>query len=190
MMTFGFLPLFFMGFLNTAGPRWLGVKEPSAHDILWPVGLQLLGWTLWVAGSITAAIVMMAGGVVALVGLALAYRQFTKLVNRSKANDRTHSKSMMVGGWVGVASLALLLVAVGIDEYGLARAALLTGLWGFIAATFVTVAHRMIPFFTASAVPMVTVWRPYWVLYLLLVALAGKPDTGLGTDNGTRFGGA
>lgn len=174
MMTFGFLPLFFMGFLNTAGPRWLGVKEPGAHDILWPVCLQLLGWTLWVAGSLTTAFVMIAGGVVALAGLALSYRQFTKLVIRSKANDRTHGKSVMVAGWVGVASLTLLLVAVSIDEYGLARAALLTGLWGFIAATFVTVAHRMIPFFTASAVPMVTVWRPYWVLYLLLAALTAN----------------
>ena len=172
MMTFGFLPLFFMGFLNTAGPRWLGVKEPGAHDILWPVGLQLVGWTLWVVGSLTAVYVMMAGGVVALAGLGLSYQQLSKLVSRSKANDRTHGKSVMVAGWVGVASLALLLVAIGSDEYGLARAALLTGLWGFIAATFVTVAHRMIPFFTASAVPMVTVWRPYWVLYLLLAALA------------------
>jgi len=36
----------------------------------------------------------------------------------------------------------------------------------------VTVAHRMIPFFTSSAVPMVEVWRPFWVLWVLLAAAA------------------
>jgi uncharacterized protein involved in response to NO len=28
LMTFGFMPLFFAGFLFTAGPRWLGVAGP------------------------------------------------------------------------------------------------------------------------------------------------------------------
>lgn len=174
MMTFGFLPLFFMGFLNTAGPRWLGVKEPVAHQILWPVALQLNGWLLWIFGSLASKPLMVVGGAIALVGLALAYRQFGQLVKRSRSKDQTHGRSVLVAGWIGVASLAALLIAFALDHYGLARAALLTGLWGFIAATFVTVAHRMIPFFTASAVPMVTVWRPYWILYLLLAALAAS----------------
>jgi uncharacterized protein involved in response to NO len=32
----------------------------------------------------------------------------------------------------------------------------------------VSVAHRMIPFFTSNALPMVRAWRPFWVLWLLL----------------------
>ena len=52
------------------------------------------------------------------------------------------------------------------------RACVLTGLWGFVVVTYVTVAHRMIPFFTSSAVPMVEVWRPFWVLWALLAAAA------------------
>ena len=174
MMTFGFLPLFFMGFLNTAGPRWLGVKEPSARDIVWPVSFQLSGWLLWVAGSLISPTVMIAGGTIAWFGLTWAYRNFGRLARKSTANDQTHGRAVLTAGYVGAASLALLIIAFALDQYVLARAALLTGFWGFIAVAFVTVAHRMIPFFTASAVPMVTVWRPYWVLYLLVAALAAN----------------
>ncbi|PKO74789.1 MAG: short-chain dehydrogenase, partial [Betaproteobacteria bacterium HGW-Betaproteobacteria-15] len=48
----------------------------------------------------------------------------------------------------------------------------LTGLWGFVVMTYLVVAHRMIPFFTSSAVPMVEAWRPFWVLWALLGAAA------------------
>ena len=34
VMTFGFIPLFFSGFLFTAGPKWLGV-EPLCHCCCW-----------------------------------------------------------------------------------------------------------------------------------------------------------
>jgi len=171
MMTFGFLPLFFMGFLNTAGPRWLAVAEPSAQQILLPVSLQVTGWILWIIGTMTALSVMVVGGVVALFGLTIAYLQFGRFVLKSQANDQIHARTILVAGWIGVASLLVLLTALSLDQYGVARVAILTAFWGFIAATFVTVAHRMIPFFTASAVPMVTVWRPCWILYLLLTGL-------------------
>src|SRR6478609_10920373 len=33
VMVFGFIPLFFAGFLFTAGPRWLGVEGPAARQV-------------------------------------------------------------------------------------------------------------------------------------------------------------
>ena len=73
-----------------------------------------------------------------------------------------------------------------------ARAWIFTGLWGFVVVVYVTVAHRMIPFFTSSAMPMVQAWRPFWVLWLMLAAaalqvlaawleLAGVPSSAAGT---------
>ena len=41
-----------------------------------------------------------------------------------------------------------------------------------MVVVYVTVAHRMLPFFTSSAVPMVQAWRPFWVLWLMLAAAA------------------
>ncbi|MFX8945934.1 hypothetical protein ABTN08_20010, partial [Acinetobacter baumannii] len=39
-----------------------------------------------------------------------------------------------------------------------------------MVVVYVTVAHRMIPFFTSSAMPLVQAWRPVWVLWLMLAA--------------------
>src|SRR3954452_21991541 len=47
VMTFGFLPLFFAGFLFTAGPKWLGVTGPSARQIMPSLLLYAGGWALW-----------------------------------------------------------------------------------------------------------------------------------------------
>ena len=39
------------------------------------------------------------------------------------------------------------------------RLAALLGLWWFVVPVYVVVAHRMLPFFTASALPVLDAWR-------------------------------
>jgi uncharacterized protein involved in response to NO len=56
------------------------------------------------------------------------------------------------------------------EAWDLARLSVLSALWGYVVVTFLVVAHRMIPFFTSSAVPMVKAWRPFWVLWVMLGA--------------------
>ena len=48
----------------------------------------------------------------------------------------------------------------------------MAGARGFVVVVYVTVAHRMIPFFTSSAMPFIQVWRPFWLLWLMLGAAA------------------
>ena len=50
LMTFGFMPLFFAGFLFTAGPKWLGMPQPSARSLVAPLAAQVIGWIAWIAG--------------------------------------------------------------------------------------------------------------------------------------------
>src|SRR5512146_616381 len=38
LMTYGFLPLFAFGFLDTAGPKWLGVPGPQPEEYV-PAGV-------------------------------------------------------------------------------------------------------------------------------------------------------
>ena len=40
-----------------------------------------------------------------------------------------------------------------------------------MAGVFVTVSHRMIPFFSASAIPKLDAWRPFWLLWVSLFVL-------------------
>lgn len=172
VMTYGFIPLFFSGFLFTAGPRWLGVAPPGAPELLAPLLLQALGWLGWLAGVHLGEGLALAGAAAALAGLAWVVLKFWGLVWRSREADRLHARTVGVAGLVGVASLALMLAMLWRGEVDLAGAAVRTGLWGFVVVTYLAVAHRMIPFFTSSALPMVQAWRPFWVLWVLLLAVA------------------
>lgn len=172
LMTFGFMPLFFCGFLFTAGPKWLGVAGPSARELLPNLLLIAFGWMAWPFASHLNSIAAAGALLVATAGLASITWRFWRLLRASVVPDRIHATCIGVALAVGCLSLAGVFVAVLTDEPQLARTFVHSALWGFVVATFVTVAHRMIPFFTSSALPMVQAWRPFWVLRLLLAACA------------------
>lgn len=168
LMTFGFMPLFFAGFLFTAGPKWLGVRPPAVRDLRAPLVLMALGWLAWPVASHVSAPAAAAALLLAFAGLAAITLRFWRLVRSSAEPDRIHAKRIGVALAVGCACLAGVFASVLADAPDLARTFVVTALWGFIVAVFVTVAHRMIPFFTSSAVPMLDAWRPFWVLHMLL----------------------
>lgn len=171
VMVLGFMPLFFAGFLFTAGPKWLGVAGPEARAITPALALQVLGWLLWLAGAHTHTALAAAGAFTASLGLALQFGRFWQLWRRSPAPDRVHATVVAVGGTLGALCTAGLGVALMLDAGPVALALVHTALWGFIVATYVAVAHRMIPFFTSGVLPMIEVWRPFWVLWLMLGAV-------------------
>jgi uncharacterized protein involved in response to NO len=164
VMGFGFIPLFFAGFLFTAGPRWLGVEGPSARQVLPALVAQAAGWLLWLAGALFSVWV-------ALGGLALAVAvtlRFWRLLRTSPVPDRLHAKAIAFALLLGCLALTGLALAVLTDAYAAADAFIVSGIWAFVVVVYLSVAHRMIPFFTASAVPFVHAWRPGWVLALML----------------------
>lgn len=168
VMSLGFIPLFFAGFLFTAGPKWLGVEAPTARQLMPALLAQWAGWWLWLAGAHLHMGMAQAGLVLATLGLLGMYLRFWRLLRQSPVPDRLHATVVAVAGLVGLLSLAGLLLAVRFGRPDLAAALVRSGLWGFVVVTYVAVAHRMIPFFTSSAVPMIEVWRPFWVLWALM----------------------
>lgn len=168
VMVLGFMPLFFAGFLFTAGPRWLDVEPYPTQRLLAPLGLQAGGWLLWLIGA-HAGLVWAALGLAAVcAGLAWMMGLFWRLILTSPATDRLHALVIGVAGIVGTLCVAGIGIALLTEQPALALALVRTALWGFIAATFASVAHRMIPFFTSSVLPLIEVWRPFWVLWLML----------------------
>ncbi len=172
LMVLGFMPLFFGGFLFTAGPRWLGVPGPDAAAITPALLLQGMGWCLWLAGAHLHRDLAAAGALVAATGLAAQNLLFWRLWWASKQPGRVHATVIGIGGALGALCAAGIGAALLQDAWTVAMALVHTALWGFVVLTYVVVAHRMIPFFTSSALPLIEVWRPFWVLWLMLGAAA------------------
>lgn len=172
VMVLGFFPLFFSGFLFTAGPKWLQLASPAAPQLLPPLLLQSVGWLAWLVGAHLHAWLAWGGLVLAAAGLCWQTAMFWRLVVRSQVPDRLHARLVALACSIGCVSLVGLLAALTVDAHHVARAWVFTSLWGCVLLVFVTVAHRMIPFFTSSAMPMVALRRPFWLLWMMVGILA------------------
>ena len=68
LMSLGFMPLFFAGFLFTAGPKWLGMPEVPARSLLPFVLAYLVGWGMCLVGFHLST--LLAGAAMAIVATA------------------------------------------------------------------------------------------------------------------------
>jgi uncharacterized protein involved in response to NO len=172
VMVYGFMPLFFVGFLFTAGPRWLMLPPVAARALMWPVAAMVSGWALVGVGVHASHGLAASGLALVALGMALLSARFARLVRQSRAPDRDHARIVLLGCVVLVLGLAGATFGVAREHDALARAAAHAGLWGGAGLVFISVSHRMIPFFTAAALPALDAWRPRALLWIL-VALVG-----------------
>jgi uncharacterized protein involved in response to NO len=171
LMTCAFMPLFMVGFLFTAGPNWLGVPKVAASSLLRPLLLISAGWVLAAAGFHFAMLLAAIGVGLACLGWSVLLWRFGRLIAASAVPDRLHVRAVHGVGWIGAAALAIAALALSIEAAELARAATQIALWAWVAATFAIVSHRMLPFFTASALPSVEARRPNSLLGAMLLTL-------------------
>lgn len=168
LISCGVFPPFIFGFILTAGPRWQGAGELSQRDFV-PAFLMLAaGWFL-VWAALLLPFLLVVGLALVLGGWTAVGLTLTRLA-RFHAVEREHIVYVAVAAWLGAAGLgAFLAFAAG---GGLLWARFGVGLvvWGFLLPVFLTVAHRMLPFFTSSAVRGYVVHRPTWALRTLLGA--------------------
>jgi len=177
VMALGFMPLFFAGFLFTAGPKWLGRPPVDATELAPPLLAQVVGWAVFLLGAHGRDPAF--GAVFGAIGLAAVafgwtqlWLRFVAMLRASIVPDRTHAQVIAVAGGIGALVLWAAAVGVALSNVVLVRAAIHGALWLFIGVVYASVAHRMIPFFSAAAVPMLDAWRPMWLLWSLLAAFA------------------
>ena len=171
IFTAAYMPLFIAGFMFTAGPRWLDVPTPPAERLIWPVRLHATGILLLLVGSIGSM------GVAAFGALLLAFAwtaigiSFVSLLRASRTRDKLHAHCVLAFWIAGIA--AALLFASGLATHYFDAVAAAAGIlvFGFVAPITVTVAHRVLPFFTSNAVAGMVPWRPNWVLGLLIAGV-------------------
>jgi uncharacterized protein involved in response to NO len=163
VMQYQVLPSFFFGFLLTTFPRWMGLPEFGRWRYL-PVGIGMFGGQMatllgafgWAPGIIVGTALTIAGwtfGLSALGPLLLRERGTT-----------WHALSCFAALTLGLAGLvAWLAFLLGASPL-YAFASIKIGTFGLLMPVYVTVAHRMFPFFAGNAVPGYKAWRPLWAL--------------------------
>ncbi len=167
LMLYGFFPLFMLGFIYTAGPKWLGVDSPSAKlyvpiFISYAIGSALLIAALFWQPLLSLGITLhwISWGAACLVWLGR--------VQASSAPDRGHAIRIALAfamGWIGQ-TLALYWAVLGATTGWLSMIEI--GLWGFLLPVYLTVSHRMLPFFSSNAIPNYSAWRPLWLLNAMI----------------------
>jgi len=170
MMTLGFMPFFITGFAFTAGPRWLGLPEVSTGVLRAPLSSMLVGWAVALLGFHVAVPLAAAGVATVALGWSAVVHRFVGLLQESSAPDKLHARLLAVTAALGALALWAAAIALALADDAGVRAATRLALWGFLAPLFVTVAHRMLPFFTASALPLQRAWRPNALLWAMLAA--------------------
>ena len=176
LMPLGLFPLFILGFTFTAGPRWLGVNGEGGFL---PIGAAyLLGLALAVAGAAVSSSALAAIGFTTMIfGWSTATWRWLRLVRRSGSTDKRHAWVLVGAMGGGLAALLATLAWLGGFEAGWMLARQLA-FFGFLLPVFLTVCHRMLPFFTSSVVQPYKVWRPYGLLGGWLAASLGVGVTG------------
>lgn len=167
MLFLGFTPFVF-GFLLTVVPRWMGYP-----DLAWqrygPVGVLLaLGVTCAQIGLWSAQPPLLFGGLAILgSGWCLGLLLLVQLLLVSRRDCKApcwHAVSTLAALALGLLSLLCAIgIVITIDPRWL-RWANLLAINGFLLPVFLTVAHRMVPFFARMVVSNYQPWRPDWLL--------------------------
>lgn len=172
LFTFGFMPLFFSGFLFTAGPKWLAQPEMHASALLPTAGAALAGWAIFVPGVNLSTPLAAIGLALVAAGWGIFTLRLWRLVRTSRARDRTHPRWVAAACTIGALAMWAAAGGLAAQREDIARAAVQLGLWGFVALVFVTVAHRMIPFFGDGGLARLDLRWPGWLLWVFGATLA------------------
>jgi uncharacterized protein involved in response to NO len=167
---YGIFPFFVFGFLLTAMPRWQGLPDTPGEAARRPWQLLAGGWLIFDAGLlITHPALRITGLALVLAGWLLALRLLHPVAFKPGAG-RLHPATAWLALAAGALGLAAWLGFAMTGEARLARIGIAIGLWWLLAPLFMVVSHRMIPFFSASALPKYEPVRPDWSLYVLVAA--------------------
>ncbi len=163
VMQYQVLPSFFFGFLLTTFPKWLGLPDIDRWRYV-PVGLGIFGGQIatllgalgWQAGIIVGMLMTLAGWLAGLLILGpLLWRE-----SGTTWHARSCFAALMLGLLGVLAWGAYVLGASPVWVF----ASIKIGSFGLLLPVYLTVAHRMFPFFASRVVPDYQPWRPMWLL--------------------------
>lgn len=169
----GVFPLFMLGFIFTAGPRWLSVNDPGpTHHHLPLAMLYLFGLWLSLAGFSFGGRWPTGGLLLMQISWTLATLRWFRIYQSSSATNKRHALRLLIAMTAGAMAIMVAVLWVQSGDERLWWFARQLTFWGFLLPVFLTVSHRMVPFFTQSALHGHTIWRPDGLLDAWLIGCA------------------
>jgi len=170
LMIYGMFPFFMFGFLMTTFPRWMNGAELLPQRYVPAFLLLMTGAGCFYLGLFADVRIMLFAVIVMLAGWGLALYALWRVLRDTRHPDKRHPVALFIAllmGWCGLASYAVWLAT---DVAAWLTFSIQAGLWFFLTPVFASVAHRMIPFFSDSALLMRIGRQPYWPWWTMLVA--------------------
>jgi uncharacterized protein involved in response to NO len=163
VMQYQMLPSFMFGFLLTVFPRWTGLPELPLRRYV-PVGIGLLGGQVaTLVGALGFGPGLVAGWGLTTLGWLAGLLALGPLLAR-EAGTTWHARSCFAALLLGLLGLVLM----GPFLFGASPirlfASIKIGTFGLLLPIYLTVSHRMFPFFAANVVDGYVPWRPLWLL--------------------------
>ena len=186
-------PAFIFGFLLTVFPRWMGQPDLTARQFGPASGAIAAGLAVTVIGLWTGTDAMIRIGFLTFAaGWALGLVALAAVVcdnSRSGKPSCWHAMSALAALTIGLGALLMVCAFLLGGDPRLMRWGNVLGLNGFILPVFLTVAHRMVPFFAGNVLEDYRRWRPDWLLGALWLLLALRTGADLaGLDLAAGFG--
>lgn len=163
---YGMLPPFMLGFLLTVFPRWLGRPPLHIRHYMPVFALQFGGYLLAVTGLLGMPRLLLAGFLLMLAALMVALVLLGGMLRAAETSVQ-HATSCFLALLLGTLGEAAFVAYLFGAPWWWAMLAIQLGTFGFLLPMFLSVCHRMIPFFSANVVPGYRIVRPNWSLPLL-----------------------
>lgn len=161
LMLYGLFPFFIFGFLLTVYPRWMGGPTVPAARYVAAFGFLAAGMILFYFGLFTSRLVLAAALALQLAGWGVTLHALLAVFLQSPKRG-PHERLLNLALAAGMLGIACFLVGVFSDAPMAFQLARELGLWLFLVPVVFLVAHRMIPFFSQSALMNYLMVRPVW----------------------------
>jgi uncharacterized protein involved in response to NO len=170
LLNYTVFPFFVFGFLMTAMPNWTGEAVPRRAHLY--AGLPMaIGVVLIYFGLATDARLVLAGVASLVAGWLIGAGALATVVAANRGRDR-FALWLTVVITVGALSAASFGAWLATDEPAYAAVSRHAGVWLFLVPLFLTVEHRLVPFFSSRVIANYVMFRPQWSIPLLVAASA------------------
>jgi uncharacterized protein involved in response to NO len=168
IISHGALAFFIFGFLLTVFPRWLDRPPIPRRWYAAASVTMILGTLALLAGLVLLRVLVLPGLVVIGAGWLIGFVALAGVLLRTEKTV-LHAQAVLPALLLGFASLVAYALWHISGTWQWVFLANNLALWLFLAPIFLAVSHRMIPFFSHSALDNYQMYRPAALLWLLIV---------------------